>query len=361
MLKIPVIRGTVLGVNVYRGFARLCDLSRISKPDVYDAINNPKGTQRDLSPKHAKEAYEYVRNSEFGYWPEIFLCTRDPKVMTFKGKAKTEGFGMLEINDQLASRSKKIVISRVDGNHRLYYGDGSIEGFSPIEKQVSFCIADNIDLIKELVIFRDINNNQKAMNTSHLDKIDSRLAGQENIRTREPALYLAERLANDRESSLFQIVYEGGRRPAGAFIPLRGLKTGIEYMFSRPTKLNALNDIEAQYKIIRNYFAALRKYEPDAWTHPQKFLLLRGAGLWAACFIGAEVIDRTLGQGKYKAEDMLKVLRSGRKWDWSKGGSFKGLGGRGGAVRIRDLVVAEFSDEAGVSVRSLFQKIMSET
>jgi hypothetical protein len=65
MLKIPVIRGTVLGVNVYRGFARLCDLSRISKPDVYDAISNPKGTQRDLSPKHAKEAYEYVRNSEF--------------------------------------------------------------------------------------------------------------------------------------------------------------------------------------------------------------------------------------------------------------------------------------------------------
>jgi DGQHR domain-containing protein len=261
----------------------------------------------------------------------------------------------------MAVKSKKIIISRVDGNHRLYYGDGSFEGFSPIDELVSFCIADNIDLIKELVIFRDINNNQKAMNTSHLDKIDARLAGQQSIRTRAPALYLAERLANDSESALFKIVYEGGRRPVGAFIPLRGLKTGIEYMFSRPTKLNALNDIEAQYKIIRNYFSALRKYEPDAWAYPQKFLLLRGAGLWGACFIGAEVIDRTLGQGKYKTEDMLRILKSGKKWDWSNGGDFKGLSGRGGAVRIRDLVVGELADEAGMFVRSLFQKIMSDS
>jgi DGQHR domain-containing protein len=360
MIKIPVIGGAVLGVNVYRGFARLCDLSRISKPDVYDAISNPKGTQRDLSPKHAKEAYEYVRNSEFGYWPEVFLCARDPKVMKFHVSQRHKGFGILEIDDRMAIKSKKIIISRVDGNHRLYYGDGSVEGFSPIVNLVSFCIADNIDLIKELVIFRDINNNQKAMNTSHLDKIDARLAGQQSIRARAPALYLAERLANDSESALSKIVYEGGRRPAGAFIPLRGLKTGIEYMFSRPTKLNALNDIEAQYKIIRNYFSALRKYEPDAWEYPQKFLLLRGAGLWGACFIGAEVIDRTLGQGKYKIEDMLKVLKSGKKWDWSNAGDFKGFSGRGGAVRIRDLVVGELADEAGISVRSLFQKIMSE-
>jgi DGQHR domain-containing protein len=360
MLKIPVIAGTVLGVNVYRGFAPLRDLSRISKPDIYDAINNPKGTQRDLSPKHAKEAYEYVRNSEFGYWPEVFLCARDPKAMKFKSTSKDAAFGILEINDSLAARSKKIVISRVDGNHRLYYGDGSVEGFAPIDKIVSFCITDNIDLVKELVIFRDINNNQKRMNTSHLDKIDARLAGQENIKTRAPELYIAERLATDQESPFLNLVYEGGRRPVGAFIPLRTLKTGIEYMFSRPTKLNALNDAEAQYKIIRNYFNAVRKWESEPWSYPRKYLLLRGAGLWAACFVGAEVIDRTLGQGKYKTDDMLKVLKSGKKWDWSNEGDFKGLGGRGGAIRIRDLVVGEFADETGVSVRSLFQKIMSD-
>jgi hypothetical protein len=198
------------------------------------------------------------------------------------------------------------------------------------------------------------------MNTSHLDKIDARLAGQENIKKRSPALYIAEQLANDKDSPFDKLIYEGGRKPAGTFIPLRTLKSGIEYMFSRPTKLNALNDVDAQYKIIKNYFSALRKYIPEAWTNPENYLLLRGAGLWGACFIGAEVIDRTLAQGKYKTEDMLKILRAGKKWDWTNAGEFRGLSGRGGAVRIRDLVVGELADDSGVSVRSLFQKILSE-
>jgi hypothetical protein len=198
------------------------------------------------------------------------------------------------------------------------------------------------------------------MNTSHLDKIDARLAGQQTIRKSSPALYIAEQLANDKESPFWKLIYEGGRRQAGTFIPLRTLKSGIEYMFSRPTKLNALNDVDAQYKIIRNYFIALQRYEPEAWVQPERYLLLRGAGLWGACFVGAEVIDRTLGQGKYKTEDMLKILKSGKKWDWTTSGEFQGLSGRGGAVRIRDLVVGEFADESGVSVRSLFQKIMAD-
>jgi hypothetical protein len=72
-LAVPAIRGRVLGVSVYRGFARLCDIAEISKADVYDQNNNPTGTQRDLSPSHARDAHEYVRTHELGFWPEVFL------------------------------------------------------------------------------------------------------------------------------------------------------------------------------------------------------------------------------------------------------------------------------------------------
>src|SRR5687767_875313 len=82
-LKIQVLAGTVLGVKVYRGYAPLSQLARVSKADIYDAKNNPTGTQRDLSPKHAKEAYEYVRDRQLAYWPEVFLCLRDPHVIKF--------------------------------------------------------------------------------------------------------------------------------------------------------------------------------------------------------------------------------------------------------------------------------------
>lgn len=76
ILGLPVVRAKVLGVNVYRGFANLADLADISKADIYDQEKNPKGTQRDLSLKHARDAHEYVKNTDLGFWPEVFLCAR---------------------------------------------------------------------------------------------------------------------------------------------------------------------------------------------------------------------------------------------------------------------------------------------
>ena len=66
-LRCPAVRAKVLGINVYRGFANLCDLARLSKADIYDQQRNPKGTQRDLSLPHARRAYEYIKNNDFGF------------------------------------------------------------------------------------------------------------------------------------------------------------------------------------------------------------------------------------------------------------------------------------------------------
>ncbi len=144
------------------------------------------------------------------------------------------------------------------------------------------------------------------MNTSHLDEIEVRLTPEEQLKRRSPELYIAQRLANDPHSPLHDRVYQGGKRPAGADIPLRGVKTGIEYMLSRSTQLPHLEDAEAQYRVIRNYLAAVKKWQPKAWTEPKEYIVLRGAGFWAICFIGAHVIDRALQQGQFKSEDCIK-------------------------------------------------------
>ncbi|HTD41107.1 MAG TPA: hypothetical protein VK671_10840, partial [Mucilaginibacter sp.] len=82
-IQCAVIRGKVLGVNVYRGYEKLSTLSEISKADIYDQKINPTGTQRDLSSKHAREAYEYVKNKDLGFWPELFLCARANDILTY--------------------------------------------------------------------------------------------------------------------------------------------------------------------------------------------------------------------------------------------------------------------------------------
>jgi hypothetical protein len=174
-LAINIIEATVLGVRVVRGYARLCDLAQISKADIYDAHTNPRGTQRDLSPKHARDAYEYVQREELGFWPEIFLALRDRTAATVRIHDRASGQGILRIKRDAISKARRICISRVDGNHRLHFADGETDGYPAIVKEVSFCLATDLSQDQEIKLFRDINNNQRRMSTSHLDNIQSRL------------------------------------------------------------------------------------------------------------------------------------------------------------------------------------------
>jgi hypothetical protein len=112
VLKFPVVRAKVLGVKVYRGFANLSDLADISKADIYDQQKNPKGTQRDLSPAHARDAYEYVKNRELGFWPEVFLCARKKDVVTFYPvSSDLLDLGILEIDVGTIKESTNTAIS----------------------------------------------------------------------------------------------------------------------------------------------------------------------------------------------------------------------------------------------------------
>lgn len=361
VLKTPAVRANVFGVKVYRGFANLADLADLSRADIYDQQKNPKGTQRDLSAAHARDAYEYIKNSDLGFWPEVFLCARKKDVVTFHPVSEDlPDLGVLEIDTKTARESASVAISRVDGNHRLHYGDGKQDGYSRIEKLISFCLAYDLTREEEIQLFKDINDNQKRMNTSHLDGIEVRLTPEDQLKHRQPELYIAQRLSRDEASPLYQRVFEGGKKAVGVDIPLRGLKTGIEYMLSRSTQLPHLDDAEAQYRVIRNYFDAVRKWEPKAWSKPKEYIILRGSGLWAICFIGAQVIDRVLIQGEYKPAVMLGVLKSGKVWDWGKRGDFKGLGGRGGALEISKQVTRKFQDSTKISTKELFEQIMDE-
>jgi DGQHR domain-containing protein len=359
-LQVSCIRETVLGVDVVRGFARLCDLAAMSRADVYDAKFNPTGTQRDLSPKHARDAYLYVRQEERAYWPEIFLCARSMKFVQFKSAAENEGRGVLTVDLAGISKAGSIEISRVDGNHRLHFASGEFEGYPAVEKLVSFSLALGLTLEEEMKIFRDINNNQRRMNTSHLAHMNVRLTGEDSLKFRDPKLYLANKLSETSGSPFFKMVYDGGKKDVTKIIPLKSLQSGLEYMFSQPSRLSAIDDVDMQYTVISNYFMALKKWEPECWHDPKSFLMLRGAGFWGVCFLGAEIIDRGLKKGHYKADDLLKILYSGRKWDWRNKGDFAGFSGRGGAIKIRDKIVSEIADDESVSLRNLMKQISDD-
>ena len=131
-------------------------------------------------------------------------------------------------------------------------------------------------------------------------------------------------------------------------------------MLSRSTQLPRLDDTEAKYRVIRNYLNAFKQWQPKSWSEPKEYITLRGSGLWAVCFIGAHVIDRALLQDKFDSAAMFKILKSGKDWDWSKVGDFKGLGGRGGALEISRMVTNKLQDNKLMSTKKLFENIMAE-
>jgi DGQHR domain-containing protein len=356
-LDIHVIRGNVVGVNVFRGYAKLSDLALMSKADIYDKTSNPQGTQRDLSPKHAQDAYEYIKNHDIAFWPEVFLCTRNSEVLRFKSFDSFQDIGILSINMALANDPTEVVISRVDGNHRLHFADGKDPKFPSLDKVVSFCLAFDLTREEEITLFKDINDNQKAMNTSHLDNIEMRLTPEDELKQKLPDLWIAQKLGADAKSPLHDRVYEGGRKVAGVDIPLRSLRTGVGYILSRSTQLSLLPSVDAQYKVIRNYFSAVKKWQPQGWSKPREYLVIRGAGLWAVCFIGAHVIDNVLLKDEFDEKSMLDILKSGKNWNWSVSGDFKGYSGRGGAVEISKKVIQHFRKK---SSSHLFDKIMKD-
>src|SRR5262245_17607009 len=85
VVELTAYKAKNLDTICFRGSAPLAHLAMISQPDIFDQVTNPKGLQRDLSPKHASEAYEYVhRQKDPDYpraFPEVVLNVRDKRIL----------------------------------------------------------------------------------------------------------------------------------------------------------------------------------------------------------------------------------------------------------------------------------------
>lgn len=360
--RFAVLAGTCLGHKVYRGFGPLDALAELSKPDIFDQETNKVGTQRNLNLPHARRAYEYSDKSD-AFYPEMILNVRDASFVKFSAVSEEADstFGMLEfIKDP--EKSDKIVVSRLDGNHRLWFADGHEKGMKPLSRPVSFCFLTIEDQKKELELFRDINDNQMGMSTSHLQNITARLLGDKALKVQDPALYIVERLMRDQDSPLRGRVYEGGKARKERLLTgltVANLKSAIKDMIGRSAKLSQLPDSEAQYVVIKNYWSALREWLPKAWKNPRDYIMFKGVGLYAISYLGIEVIDRCLLKGRFASQDMLKYLKQIPAESLANKGALP-YAGRGGGRKLANDLIANLEEEGQVSVAKLQKLILNQ-
>lgn len=369
------LEGKSFDVMTYRGYAKLSDLARISQPHIYDEAKDQTGIQRDLDNTHALRAYKYAAFGEgklgdYRLWPELVLNVRDPTVVTLEPVAKADGLNLTKLTFDLSKIEKSSLspaISRVDGNHRLHYALGDEKRKLPaVDATTAFSITIGLDTLAEQALFKDINDNQKGMNTSHLDHIVFRSTPQMKLMGDEPELWISERLHEDSESPFLGLVYRGGARSQGSqrFINLRSLKNGVQLMLSSGKALKTMPGppgyvVSAQYLLIRNYWNAVKKIYSSDWNKDS--LLLKGVGYRAMSIAGGYIIDRCLPQGKTESKEMETFIErtrktrfdDGRLLDWSGDGPASSYGGMKGVGQLADRIIGSITGVDESTVDSL--------
>lgn len=362
MVRIPVLRGKVLDFETYRGYAALSFLARISRPDIYDQQRNTTGTQRELKERHAAEAYDFARGQDAGkkdaFFPEIVLNVRqwDEDNISWEpveaGRFDTgEELGYLRVNAEFyASQPEGVVlISRVDGNHRLHYAGTGKSPDGPVNRPAAFCLL-NIEEWNpiELKVFRDVNATPEKMNATHLQQAEVRVLSDRELSQEEPALWLANQLVQDSGSPLHNKVATGSGPKGPYLLKLNQLTAFVEQFRAYSNLLHLVPDLANQYKILREFWRSVEKAFHFVFANPGDYIVLKSPGLYALGIVCATIVDYGLPNGKITStgdltdlglfDSKLMIAATSFKWASGQAGDFYGLQGQSGGKAIAERV-----------------------
>jgi DGQHR domain-containing protein len=358
-VELTAYRTKNLDTICFRGSAPLAHLAMISQPDIFDQVTNPKGLQRDLSPKHASLAFEYVhrpRNAEYPRaFPEVVLNVRDKRVLKTD---EVNGSPIVKLQFAVSEmKDGKVSVSRVDGNHRLYYATGD-DRREPLLAEVPFQIHVGLSQEQERALFVDINSNQKGLSSSHLAVMQNRLSPDE-IEIRDHLdRWIASKLSRDPESPWHGMIHEGGSkrgtRQQGLtrLVNFASIQGGITKLLSKSQYIHDLGDAQLQYIVLRNYWQAVKVVFSEEWANPKDYLLLKNIGVWSLSILAAAIIDRCMPLGRVDIKDFARYLQQARsRFDWSKEATGEravvGMSGNKAALIIAAAMAEELTDETG--------------
>jgi len=382
----PCVFGPNLNLFAARGCAKLEVLAVISGPDVFDDVDNPQGTQRDLEQKHAKEAYAYGRASRTEdpketpkSFPEIILNVRDTTVIEIYDRETGEILnlssfssaadcpkGVVGVRIRLESALKHPVdptapqISRVDGNHRLsgVLQEQVLNGELKPEDQlgVPFSLFVGLDRAQESALFRDINGNHKGMDSSHIIAIGVRL-NEGEVKVKDPHKWIAHHLSQ-KGRAFENLVDRGGstigsKRTQGKVPPVSLTTLSATVKATMDSLVDEMPGLEADdyLDLLDNYWHAVREVFPEAWADKKKYILLQSIGLTGFARLGANLMKRSLsgpGAAAPTRETYIPYLRASQvEVNLEKSDpTWSGVAGASGGKLVGDILIKASTNTA---------------
>lgn len=323
------IEGRILNQVCYRGFASMAALASISKDDPMRIGDQgvPEGVQRRRIAKHAREAYEYARTSSASdqprLWPEVVLNVRDRSVVSVRGSKSVKGglsFVQLRFDtSKLNAENAGVAVSRVDGNHRLYYAAGYRKTFAPLDVSCPFLITIGLTEEQELRVFADINDKQMGLQRALRTTQHAIIEGQDVLYSKAPAEWLVDKLLKEPTSPFRGLVDLGILKKRGEHYPIKrpALIRAHERLLSQWISRNDLTK-EQQYKAVENFWNAVKNTWPGAWdetvytpANRRYFLWRSQPSMYALGSLGGYLMTRLetkLQQASF--EEFLKQISS---------------------------------------------------
>ena len=351
----------------FRGSAPLAHLALISQTDIFDQVTNPDGLQRDLSPKHASQAYEYVhRENRPDYpraFPEVVLNVRDRRILQTGENNNSEI--RMKFSVSAMSDNKKIYVSRVDGNHRLHHARGD-DRRVPLLPAVPFQIHIGLTREQERSLFVDINSNQKGLNSSHLHVMQSRLTDEQQEIRDNTDRWITRNLAEDPESPWHGLIHMGGSKKGTRsqgltrLVNFASVQGGVTKLLQKSQYIHDLGEPKLQYIVIRNYWSAVKKVFSQEWGDYKQHLLLKNIGVWTLSILAGAIIDRCMPRGKVDIEDFSRhLLQVRNRFDWNKDAkgerAVSGMSGNRAALILAGAMAEELTEESGSNLLQSIQ------
>jgi DGQHR domain-containing protein len=376
----------------------------VSGPDIYDEKLNPFGTQRDLKPKHAKEASEYAltantvdSETDPRSFPEVIFNVRsigaveiikDGEVIDF---SSLDGIGeepeIVDLRIHLdaikyPSENFDPSISRMDGNHRLSRVPAIEDrGSDDLFPKISFALFIGLSKNQERKLFADINGKQEKVDVSYLAQISMALEGDRlllNGQTRP--LWFAKRLVESGE--IFNnVVFTGGAKKgvveALGYTPpinlallksmvaqtLRGLDPIVvsqmppELLARAHTDKDGLKELVDNAQLLKTlisrFWTAVKKNYPEAWqdTKKVKYILFQSIGAIGLSQLAPVVINELVEKQTVKQEDFDSAISHVRNGGITlEKTNYAGLAGLAGARKVYEgLLEAKVAGGTGLT------------
>ena len=418
--KTVVLENCIVGQNLnllsIRGYARLDVLAAISAPDVFDQVNNPQGTQRDLDKGRSREALAYAMEAvsmesatDPRAFTEVILNVRDKaviQIIDIESDAEVEFNSHAGINEVLSQRVEIRVnlgemqipapefdpqISRVDGNHRLSSVlDLEAEILEDVETLpwVAFSIFVGLDPDQERAIFRDINSKQQKMETAHLDQIRLKLEGKGLLAAektkKEWALWVANELAAPGKPFDGLVFFGGSRRGIKAagikpILKLNALRDTVRFsivdsveqtffvidpqaeaqMTAAEVENERLSNARMFAMLLDWYWQAVRSAFPEAWQNKRDYILFQSIGLYGFGALAARVIAMLTAENQLEPKHFDAMLSTvSRKVNLSRDNpAWEGVAGMAGGRKVLKALETAL-DLPGANLTALRQRVL---